>query len=61
MDGEELHLSYGALLQCIGNERLPIDMRCLYTRVMLAVFVEVCSRRRCRAIFLPRACLSARR
>ena len=61
MDGEELHLSYGALLHCIGNERLPTDLRCLYTRVMLAVFVEVCSRRRCRAMFRPRACLSAQR
>ena len=28
------------LWQCMGNERLPMDLRCLYTRLMLSVFIE---------------------
>ncbi|KAJ1486379.1 hypothetical protein T484DRAFT_1789987, partial [Baffinella frigidus] len=35
-EGQRCHVSYSAVLQCMGNERLPMDLRCLYTRLMLS-------------------------
>jgi len=32
-------VTYDALLQCICNERLPSNLRCLYTRLMLHIYV----------------------
>ena len=38
--GEHRIMPYSALLQCVINERLPSDLRCLYTRLMLSLYIE---------------------
>jgi hypothetical protein len=39
--GSRQMMSYDALLQCLVNERLPSDLRFLYSRLMLTLYLEV--------------------